>query len=268
MPVPVIMEMTDAHRMFLQAIMCRGILNAREVRQLYKDCSNPTESDVEPAKIQQFVSTINSTLRRYSMEVRKGISEVDGSHHYALVNVVESDITKLASDYTVNELELFKKMIGVMVESDLGVISSIEALNLTETLEKKMTKSAAEGFIKQLVADKWLHQDQGEITLAVRALIELDQYLRQTYQGILLSCNICGQIALKSQKCFNCEMKMHVHCASRYFLDREPRVCPRCKQAWQHEIRPHRKRKNPSQDSATDNSGAEEPQPGTSGSSR
>ncbi|ETE56022.1 hypothetical protein L345_18268, partial [Ophiophagus hannah] len=43
------------------------------------------------------------------MEIRKGSAEDSGGTYLALVNLAETDITKMASDFSENELELFKK---------------------------------------------------------------------------------------------------------------------------------------------------------------
>ncbi|MBN3282823.1 NSE1 protein, partial [Polyodon spathula] len=43
------------------------------------------------------------------MQIRKGMSEEDGQQYYALVNLVDTEITRMASDYSENELDLFRK---------------------------------------------------------------------------------------------------------------------------------------------------------------
>lgn len=43
-----------------------------------------------------------------------------------------------------------------MVESPTGEIGSIEAVNLTEKLDRRMSKNDAENMIKRMEEEKWI----------------------------------------------------------------------------------------------------------------
>ncbi|KAJ8306547.1 hypothetical protein KUTeg_017092 [Tegillarca granosa] len=58
----------------------------------------------------ELVQTINRFIHPFHMEIKKGVGEEDGVSYYCLVCTNESAITKLASDYSPNELEYFKKL--------------------------------------------------------------------------------------------------------------------------------------------------------------
>ncbi|KAI8501563.1 Non-structural maintenance of chromosomes element 1 [Branchiostoma belcheri] len=155
--------MTDAHRMFLQSIMTHGALKAREVKALYKKCCETFNRPVEHENLGKFVNEINHHVGPFSMMIQKGVSEEDGVQYYALVNMMESDITHLASDYTETELEFFKKVLDLIVDSDTGVASSTDVLNLTDLLHeeqnRKMRKKRGGG----------CHQEDGTRQVAQRA---------------------------------------------------------------------------------------------------
>ncbi|XP_078611298.1 non-structural maintenance of chromosomes element 1 homolog isoform X1 [Branchiostoma floridae x Branchiostoma japonicum] len=234
--------MTDAHRMFLQSIMTHGALKAREVKALYKKCCETFRRPLEHDNLGKFVNEINHHVGPFSMMIQKGVSEEDGVQYYALVNMMESDITRLASDYTETELEFFKKVLDLIVDSDTGVASSTDVLNLTDQLyeeqNRKMRKKEAEDVIRRMVRDRWLNEHQGEISLSVRGILELKPYLTDHYKEDIRHCCLCEQIALKGQLCQSdsCEAKMHYFCANRYFRDKDQPRCPRCKAEWDHMV--------------------------------
>ncbi|KAK2167679.1 hypothetical protein LSH36_25g03061 [Paralvinella palmiformis] len=231
------MAMRDSHRMFLQGFMSHGILIARDVRKLYKtSCARFNEPHPDEG-LAEFVKVINAAIKPIHLEIRKAISEDTGSHCYGLVNTRESEITKLASDYTVNELEFFKKMIEAIVESDTGTISTIDSLNLVHQVDK-MAKKEAEFLLKKLERENWLNKNaEGVYSLSPRSLLELEQYLFDQYPESTVQCNMCKRICVQGQDCTECPVKLHKHCANTYFNKMEIKRCPgqNCNQCWIHE---------------------------------
>ncbi|XP_038007293.1 non-structural maintenance of chromosomes element 1 homolog isoform X4 [Motacilla alba alba] len=102
-------QMTNAHRRFLQVLMSNGITEGSEARKLHQHCCETDKVYYAHDKLDDFIGTINSHLQPLFMQIRKGISEDDGRAHYAVVNLAETEVTKMASDYTEIELELFRK---------------------------------------------------------------------------------------------------------------------------------------------------------------
>ncbi|XP_019368347.1 PREDICTED: non-structural maintenance of chromosomes element 1 homolog isoform X2 [Gavialis gangeticus] len=188
-------------------------------------------------KLDDFINVINTRLQPLFMQIRKGISEDDGRTYYALVNLAETEITKMASDYAENELELFRKTMDLIICSENGFASSTDILNLVDQLEtKKMKKKEAEQVLKNLVQDKWLSQREGEYTLHTRCIMEMEQYILNNYRDVAKKCNICHSLAIQSQACKSCGLGMHLPCAGKYFkAQTEPR-CPKCNNFWPHEI--------------------------------
>ncbi|XP_035755840.1 non-structural maintenance of chromosomes element 1 homolog isoform X1 [Egretta garzetta] len=266
-------QMTDAHRRFLQVLMSHGIMEGSEARKLHRRCceihkvfeavvtpprrKKDKEIPVHAVRIQDcgcllnedrivyyahdklddFISTINSHLQPLFMQIRKGMSEGDGRAHYALVNLAETEITKMASDYTENELELFRKTMDLIILSENGFASSTDILNLADQLKtKKMKKKEAEQVLKVFVEDKWLSERNGEYTLHTRCIIEMEQYILSNYQDVARKCNICHSLAIQSQVCESCGIGMHLPCVRKYFrAQTEPR-CPQCNDFWSCDI--------------------------------
>ncbi|XP_071359470.1 non-structural maintenance of chromosomes element 1 homolog isoform X3 [Trachinotus anak] len=200
-------QMGDSHRRFLQTMMANGIVDEQGARALYRHCCEKHNTQYAPDKLDEFIETINSKLQPMFMQIRKGMSEDSGQQYYALVNMAETDVTRMSSDYADNELELFRKTMDLIVGSENGKACSTDILNSTDTLtSKKLKKSETEHLLNRLVHDKWLNQ-----------------------------CQICENPT--------CGIKIHNPCVARYFKGRSEPRCPACDDFWPHEIpevrRPH-----------------------------
>uniref|UniRef100_A0AAV2LMK7 Non-structural maintenance of chromosomes element 1 homolog n=1 Tax=Knipowitschia caucasica TaxID=637954 RepID=A0AAV2LMK7_KNICA len=220
-------------------MMSNSLVDEREASTLYKHCCDIHKVPCVPDKLDDFIDTINAKLQLMFMQIRKGMSEVNGRQYYALVNMAETDITRMSSDYADNELELFRKTMDLIVSSENGKISSTDALNIADSLmTKRLKKSEAEQVLNRLVQDKWLNEKRGEFSLSTKCIIEMEPYIRRMYEDQVKLCHICHNIAFQSQICDSptCGIKIHNPCVARYFKGRvEPR-CPACDEFWPHEI--------------------------------
>ncbi|XP_072318589.1 non-structural maintenance of chromosomes element 1 homolog [Eucyclogobius newberryi] len=229
----------DVHRRFLQSMMSNSVMEEQEASALYQRCCDVHKAQCVPDKLDEFIDTINSKLQTMFMQIRKGMSEDNGHQFYALVNMAETDVTRMSSDYADNELELFRKTMDLIVSSENGKVSSTDVLNIADTLTiKKLKKSEAEQVLNRLVQDKWLNEKRGEFSLSVKCIIEMEPYIRRMHEEQVKVCHICHNIAFQCQICDNpiCGIKIHNPCVARYFKGRiEPR-CPACDEFWPHEI--------------------------------
>nr|XP_006123340.1 non-structural maintenance of chromosomes element 1 homolog isoform X2 [Pelodiscus sinensis] len=222
-------QMTDGHRRFLQVLMSHGIMEGSVARTLHKDCCEIHKVYYAHDKLDDFISVVNLHLQPLFMQIRKGMSEDDGRTYYALVNLAETEITKMASDYTENELELFRKTMDLIILSESGFASSTNILNLADQLKtKKMKKKEAEQVLQNL--------RDGEYTLHTRCIMEMEQYILSNYQDLARKCNICRSLAIQSQICETCGIGMHLPCAGKYFKAQTEPHCPHCNEFWPHEI--------------------------------
>ncbi|XP_058625912.1 non-structural maintenance of chromosomes element 1 homolog isoform X1 [Onychostoma macrolepis] len=230
--------MGDSHKRFLQTIMSNGIIGASQAVALHKHCCE-THGAHYTERLDDFINVINTQLQPFFMHIRKGMSEEDGLEYYALVNVTETDITRMASDYADNELELFRKTMDLIVDSESGTASSTDILNCADSLRtKKLKKKETELVLNKFVQDKWLKEKDGEYTLSVRCIVEMEPYMRTIYQDLIKVCHVCHNIALQCQMCETpaCGIKMHLPCVARYFRARSDPRCPACNDFWPHEI--------------------------------
>ncbi|XP_078022107.1 non-structural maintenance of chromosomes element 1 homolog isoform X2 [Epinephelus lanceolatus] len=191
-------QMGDSHRRFLQTMMASGIVDEQGAKALYQYCCETHNTQHIPDKLDDFIDTINSKLQPMFMQIRKGMSEDSGHQYYALVNMAETDVTRMSSDYADNELELFRKTMDLIVGSEDGKASSTDILNSADTLTtRKLKKSETEHLLTRLVHDKWLNEKRGEYTLSTRCIIEMEPYMRAMYQDQVKVCHICHNFAFQ-----------------------------------------------------------------------
>ncbi|XP_015228108.1 PREDICTED: non-structural maintenance of chromosomes element 1 homolog [Cyprinodon variegatus] len=232
-------QLGDHHRRFLQTMMTIGITSEKEAKTLYQHCCETHKTQCAPDRLEEFIEAINSRLQPMFMQIRKGMSEEDGQQHYALVNTAETDITRMTSDYADNELELFRKIMDLIVSSENGKASSTDILNSADMMtSKKLKKGETQQLLLRLVQDKWLCESQGEYNLSTRCIIEMEPYIRAMYQDQVKVCHICHNMAFQCQICENpsCGIKIHNPCVARYFKGRMEPHCPACDDFWPHEI--------------------------------
>ncbi|XP_053393735.1 non-structural maintenance of chromosomes element 1 homolog [Mercenaria mercenaria] len=228
------MAYRDTHRMFLQSFMSKGILNANDVFKLLQSCCDKYEEPIDDKRqhLLRYVHSINDVIRVFGMEIRKVIDEIDGTSHYGLVNTTETSITLLATSYAENDLQYFKKLVEQIVLSDSGSIGSMAAVNIVDSLTKKMSKSDAEQLLSRLIRDKWIGKlENGCVYIGTRGLLELEQYILEMFE-VAMRCNMCKKLCVQGENCSNCEVKLHNHCAYKFFKDRPVRKCPECQKPW------------------------------------
>uniref|UniRef100_A0A8C4NKY5 Non-structural maintenance of chromosomes element 1 homolog n=1 Tax=Eptatretus burgeri TaxID=7764 RepID=A0A8C4NKY5_EPTBU len=222
-------NMRDAHRLFLQHLMVRPCLEAPEVCKLQEQCCHAFEEHYEPDSLKNFVETINGNLIPLGfVEIRQGVSQ-EGSKVYALVNTAETEITLMASDYTESELEVFKMILEQVVVSSQGSVSSVRVLNLSDKIKgKKIKKDEVQVLLQRLVQDGWLFDNNGDISLSTRCLLEMEPYICRHYPDVD-KCFLCKTIALQGEACAECNCRMHSYCAKKYMKPNRSTFCPQCK---------------------------------------
>ncbi|XP_064486261.1 non-structural maintenance of chromosomes element 1 homolog [Ornithodoros turicata] len=229
----------DEHRLFLQIMLNRKILSLSELKTIITFCHEtykaPFDLDRDADAVKKFIHDMNTEMTPFHMRVKHGVSEDDGEHYYALVNLKDDDLSKAASKkYTENEIKFLKKLVEKVVDSRNGTVSSIEAINLTHGIER-FSASDAESLIERFIHDKCLTEDQGLISLSTLSIMEMEPYLQNHFGSSLSRCHACKRICIKGQTCQaeDCEVKMHFHCAQKLFHgDTTEHGCPACGNRW------------------------------------
>ena len=87
--------------------------------------------------------------------------------------------------------------------------------------------------IEKFMQDYWLTEvvnEMNQVTLHGRALLELSQYIKQVFDPeILQNCHLCKSLVLIYFDCENCSIRMHRHCAKKFFKEvKDSCKCPKC----------------------------------------
>nr|XP_051703499.1 non-structural maintenance of chromosomes element 1 homolog isoform X8 [Oryctolagus cuniculus] len=203
--------MTDVHRRFLQLLMTHGVLEEWDMERLQRHCYKVHDCNAPIDRLEDFINNINSVLESLYIEIKKGVTEDDGRPIYALLELI--------------------------IDSETGFASSTNILNLVDQLKgKKMRKKEAEQVLQKFVQNKWLIEKEGEFTLHSRAILEMEQYIRETFPDSVKSCNICHGLLIQGQNCETCGIRMHLPCVAKYFQSNPEPRCPHCNDYWPHEV--------------------------------
>lgn len=112
-----------------------------------------------------------------------------------------------------------------------------------------MTKAQAETALQNFVANGWLYKSEyvsfielktshptfysrGRYGLSSRALLELELYLRRTFEGYIQECTHCTELCTLGVICDgDCNAIFHRHCYNNIRHAANPR-CPSCEADW------------------------------------
>ncbi|TDL27344.1 hypothetical protein BD410DRAFT_818808 [Rickenella mellea] len=233
----------DVQRLFLQAVISRRYMSEKLAKTLHRKCVDtvkfagglniPYEDTV--GFWDDFITKVNRSLDPLDLEFKNVVDEVKGRKHYVLVNTKGDEIAQMATDYTPAEIAFFKAVVEqIMLSPNLAFsLSSLAALREVSTLKSTMTKTQAEVVLSSFVAKGWLLKSKkGRFSLSARTIVELEPYLRSSYNEELLDCTICSEVVTKGITCVgtNCHTYIHMHCYAVY--KRTKSSCPTCRTEW------------------------------------
>ena len=119
---------------------------------------------------------------------------------------------------------------------DRYALSSTQALQLAmHSQPVPLTKHAASQLLENLERRGWLHLSRtiGAYSLTLRALHELDTYIRTELEDCVLECLTCYAIVTQGERCSTpaCRGAVHTSCVDAYRAGHA--TCTVCGQAWQ-----------------------------------
>ncbi|KAJ1969655.1 hypothetical protein IWQ62_000482 [Dispira parvispora] len=232
------MAYTDRHRLFLQNFLVQRYMPQVAVEQLYDTIVQRTPQDNSTsAPLEEFLYAINRKLDPLSLELRRTQHQLTGDKVWALVNTRGDDIAQLATHYSAGKLTAFKKLVEAIMTAKDGnyCLGSTASLSLVQREgSSSMSKQLAQEFLGELVNDHWLVLSEGgHYTLAPRAILELQTYLKDEYPEWIQECHLCKDLVTMGLRCDypDCNAILHVYCAQRY-QSLQQNECPACRREW------------------------------------
>ncbi len=182
------------------------------------------------AEFEENVEKLNEMTDDCKLKLQRCVCEVTGRSCYVLKSTYYRPDAMLPSRYNDTELEFIKNVVHEIVASDFGVISTMDCLNL----DTKLTKTAAENLVNELIRDKWLSEPKrGKVVLSALAINELKPYLEANYKTILEHCIFCKRAVYFGELCPSCKGKGHKFCADKYAKSMKKNFkCPSCGKDW------------------------------------
>eukprot|EP00092_Neocalanus_flemingeri_P025312 GFUD01027446.1.p1 GENE.GFUD01027446.1~~GFUD01027446.1.p1 ORF type:complete len:322 (+),score=137.70 GFUD01027446.1:63-1028(+) len=237
----------DEHRIFLQGLMCKGVLNSKEVNALHEKALTMCKIDIPEKKaerqglLMRNIQIINDQLEPVGLIIRKGVDEDTGGSCFMLVNTQNRMVggsrdlgAHVQVQWSAQELEYLRLMATEILQSDKKSITSREALRLTDQVGlgggKKLTMEHAEGTINRLIAARWIKlvEENSEIVLDVRFLGEMESWMIEVVGGVA-KCQTCRKVVVRGQYC-GCEEGVAWH---KYCLEKQAKMgattkCKKC----------------------------------------
>jgi len=245
MPTAMI-EYEDEHRIFLQGLMCKGVLNSKEVNALHEKALTICNLEIPDKKVDRQnllaknIHTINDQLDHIGLMVKKGVDEDTGDSYFMLINMkprVVGGSRELGCGIQVRwssqELEYLRLLATHILQSDSKTITSTEALHLTYKVGqnggKKLNMDDAEGTINRLMNAKWIKDiGEGEFALDVRFLGEMENWMVEVVGGVA-KCQTCRKVVVRGEYC-ECEegIAWHKYCLNKQAKAGAVTKCKKC----------------------------------------
>lgn len=192
----------------------------------------------------RIVSIINKKLTILDFEiVQSKDMDVDDAVMYSFVNKKNEGSIKAASAYSLRSIELIKAAIDrifnpdyVMDDNMGGITYQVAYMAMVNHIRDEgsaLSYDEAEHIVQTLELQGWLERYHDKLTLTIRGLSELGEYLINTYKlrgdgGSISVCFGCEQIITRGYYCPNdkCYIRMHKNCKALIKSSRESDSCP------------------------------------------
>ncbi|CAO3665681.1 unnamed protein product [Umbelopsis ramanniana] len=219
-------EYNGTHRLFLQSMLSHRIMKESQAEEIYEKICDMLNGDLD-----------------VDLALRRTVDEYNSSAIIALVNTRGDEIAQLATTYTANEIAFFKRALELIVTADDEAfsLSSMAAIREGPRLKPALSQRETEELLNKLVADKWLmRRRDGYYVLHMRSIIELQNYLKETFENEIHECLMCMEIVTVGERCSQgrCEVRLHSHCAAGYFPEQDNGSeikCPTCGTTWERD---------------------------------
>ncbi|KAI9029046.1 Nse1 non-SMC component of SMC5-6 complex-domain-containing protein [Phycomyces nitens] len=227
----------DCHRLFLQSMLTQKIVPEDQALILYDAASKLT--GVPRIDFSEFVACINQGINEIDLALKRSHNERDGNPVIALVNTLDDEISQLATDYSPGTIMYFRQLVEKIMTADDEdyAINSMEAIRLGQKMTPPLTQRDTQDLLDRLVADGWLYcTRQGAYIMETRTVLELNGYLKEQYGDSMKECQFCLDVVTMGEHCeaVQCPVRIHRHCAERYFREQPNRTCPQCGTMWSH----------------------------------
>jgi len=222
------------HRMFIQAMLTRGIIASGELKKLFELIMKRCGVKVPDAKettlaYKEFYLAINSKIEgKCGLKIVKCLDEEKFSKHSFMALINKTDRSKDSNKLTIkdqvnflpHEMEYLKLVVDNIMEDQLHELRETKALSLHNKVVKSNKKiqslQEAQIILQKFKDYKWLTtcEETGAILLSTRFIFEMEPFLRENYPDLPM-CSSCQKIVIRPIECETdrCSGVFHYHCS-------------------------------------------------------
>ncbi|WVW82064.1 hypothetical protein I302_104069 [Kwoniella bestiolae CBS 10118] len=233
---------TNLHRLFIQSMLSRRAIKEDVALEMYKRAVGACQAhddtfrplhDTTLRGFRTFITDVSDILHDLGMEVVLGQEQSGtGKSWVVLRNTDPSEVALQATDYTPLEIDYYRRVVKEIIESyPANSISHNQATSIVSELEGTMAKHVAESLLESLCSRGWLlRSKRRRYVLGVRAIAELETYLKQQFEDYMQNCKQCKRVMLDGVCCSKegCEAHFHSYCYTSLLKLPRP-ACPECK---------------------------------------
>ncbi|EFC48911.1 non-SMC element 1 [Naegleria gruberi] len=179
-------RMTEVHRHILQMMMAHKFMAEDELTRKLEDFKNNFQYETLVQNnseerfdidLSEFITTINSALNFMDMKIVREQHPKTKKILYTLINQTEDEISKLATRYSIDELELFKSICEAIANDNDEILTIVVA---TSKRPKALSVEAAEQAIRLFIEEGWLENLPGQgLKFGFRSQTDLANYISE-----------------------------------------------------------------------------------------
>ncbi|CCG84163.1 protein of unknown function [Taphrina deformans PYCC 5710] len=236
------MGLSKVLQCLLQTFFAQNALTETNLRAVIAELlHNGDRDEVTRQVIDDTIAEINNDISELDFELRRTVDQTDGRNIWVLCNTTSDHLTQLATSHSQNEIAYFKALLNyIFITNNTRRAETLAVARMDAVREASavgLSKLSAENALKQFVEESWLQQSaQGYLTLTARTLMELQGYLKETYNEndddleAIKSCYACQEFLTMGYRCpnLNCACRFHHKCYETFF-HRSLR-CPVCQE--------------------------------------
>ncbi|GAA5942029.1 hypothetical protein JCM1841_005430 [Sporobolomyces salmonicolor] len=225
------LELSDPQKtcrhLFLQSLIARRCMTFELARKVYKDCTRLCGVE-NSDPLETFIAQMEPGLSMCGLDIKQTRDQETGTPLFVLINSIQDDPAKLATEYKAEEIAFFKAVVEKIILAP-RMSYSVSQTDAVRCAKAPVTKTVAIQLIKSLLAKGWLTlHPSGRLILSPRSLVELAPYLRDTFQDEdeedttprerpVVDCNLCLGIVTSGYACPNedCGVRLHSFCVSQ-----------------------------------------------------
>lgn len=238
------------HRMFVQAMLTRGIIASSELTDLFglvcKRCEIELPADTKELSKAFYFAVNSKIVEKCNLKLVKVFDESKKGKSSFLLLVNKTDRSKDDNKLTIkdqatfppHEMEYLKLIVDDIMENPLREVKETRALSISNHVNrnnKKIPAQEAEVILQKFKDHKWLADYEieqknregksynpqrwiktGIILLSTRFIYEMEPFLKEVYPKLVGSCSApkCKKIVIRGINCPNedCECQYHIYC--------------------------------------------------------